>query len=247
MIDKPQENFNIPVGPEAVAETWRARSRLNVSCHASLVWRRGVPIRKIALLTRVNDKGSHFTSYVLHQTLKTAKRIGVVKERDWVCFWADGAPHYRSTQTISNVAIHFSANESVNTEHKTGEAYHMKGVVDGYFGELERRLRRAAKRRIIATVEGLHTALCEGMGENETIEIFVPTISRTQWIKDHVPVRGSTLPNPIKKTHVYKFKNKDYRRDSMIGNDKKTVTGITVISPKLDNICKHSSTYLGRV
>ena len=96
----PWENITIPVGPEEVAEEWRSQARLAIAIHGAVCWNQSCNTR-MAFLTRVQEKGSLWTVYMMEQAIAKCFELGMCERSDTVVIWSDGAPHYRSIGTIS--------------------------------------------------------------------------------------------------------------------------------------------------
>ena len=149
----------MPVGPEAVADQWRAQARLQISCHGSIIWNEHVR-HSLVWLSRVTEKDSWWTAYTIQRTVAFAfENLKLFETKDTLVFWSDGGPHYRSTPALSNVARYITERFRVHSQAKFGEAHHLKGQVDGLFGYISRastafkkhllRLKRAKLKRAI--------------------------------------------------------------------------------------------------
>ena len=69
----PQENFNLPLGPQQTSAGWRAQARIQVAVHTTIIW--GTMVDQPVVLTwitHITDKSSAFTHYVLNKTLEGA-------------------------------------------------------------------------------------------------------------------------------------------------------------------------------
>ena len=71
-----QENMNIPLGPEHLAEMWRAQSRLSIAVFGSICWTASA-CRKISVMTRVQEKGALWTSFLLKKIVSMCKEQGL--------------------------------------------------------------------------------------------------------------------------------------------------------------------------
>ena len=71
-----------------------------------------------------------------------------------------------------------------------------------------------------------------GAKPDEVIEVITPTIDRKTYYLQMVHLAASSLPLPIKATHQYNFRNTDFRKAHMLGNDHITLTNVEA--------CKHS-------
>ena len=156
MVERtPQENWNLPVGPEAVADQWRAQARLQISCHGCIIWNEHVR-HSVVWLSRVTEKDSWWTAYTIQRTVAFVfENLKLFAPKDTLVFWSDGGPHYRSTPALSNVERYITERFRVHSQAKFGEAHHFKGQVDGLFGRLTAfkkhllRLKRAKLKRAI--------------------------------------------------------------------------------------------------
>ena len=64
--------------------------------------------QRMAFLTRVQEKGSLWTVYMMEQAIAKCFELGMCERSDTVVTWSDGAPHYRSIGTVSAYALHFT-------------------------------------------------------------------------------------------------------------------------------------------
>ena len=81
-----QENFNLPRGPLAVCEQWRARARLGVAVHGPVAWDQHKRV-KLAFYTRVGEKGSNYTTMGLRRTTSVLKTLGMFNEGGTLVYW----------------------------------------------------------------------------------------------------------------------------------------------------------------
>ena len=104
--------------------------------------------------------------------------------------------------------------------------YHMKGEVDGLFGVLQRRASAYAATEMISKLEKLVEVFKAAGKKDEFHEVLVPKISKEEYMKLHTPIRGESLPLPVKSAYWFRFKHADARRSSVLGLDQKYLTGI---------------------
>ena len=142
------------MGPEAVAEEWRAPARLGVAVHGSVCWSTE-GVRYVCLMTRFSEKSSLHTGLMLEYTCQRLRADGFLPEKSTVKFWSDGAPHYRSAGTLSIVGFYIPVIYKLCTQIAYGIEYHGMGAVDAYFGRISRRARTVAYKEQIKTVQEL--------------------------------------------------------------------------------------------
>ena len=111
--------MNLPMGPTAVGEQWRAPARLGAAIHGSICWTASKRI-KVVFTTRVMEKDSWFTSLVLSEVLNVCGSQGMLSGRQTVVFWPDGGPHYRSVVQLSNYAWWVPEARNCHTEATQG-------------------------------------------------------------------------------------------------------------------------------
>jgi hypothetical protein len=88
-----EANGNLPMTANQVSEQWRANNRLQFGIHTTLCWGAGIakPLA-ITAVTRVCEKTSLWTHYILDQVLKELKERGILQEAAAITHWSDGAP-----------------------------------------------------------------------------------------------------------------------------------------------------------
>ena len=192
-----QENITLPHGPAEQAEEWRAQSRLGIGIFGGVCWRGGDK-RTYCLLTRVQEKNAAYTGVCLNRLLGYLKQDGLLRARDTVCFWQDGAPAYRCYEQLANFGLHAPQEHDVHTEVRWGCEYHLKGLVDGMFGVWERRFLRAACSETINTMGKLVRALRTGSQPTERIEEVRPSVAeeRLLWTVMHHGIVPRSFPAP---------------------------------------------------
>ena len=166
---------------------------------------------------------------MLHKVVQHFVDAGVIVPRSTVTFWSDGGPHYRSRIQTSNVGYWMPEAFNIHTNQQIGMEYHTKGEVDGYFGVLSRRLMKATETITVSKCEQLCAILQKTAKADEWIDIAIPSVTREEYIRKHVPVTAASLPLPIKATHSYSFKHRDKRRPGLLGFDRRTITGIKAV------------------
>ena len=106
--------------------------------------------------------------------------------------------------------------------------YHLKGLVDSWFGVLERRLWRAAQEAVVNSGNKLLAALSADMTPGELLEGVWPAMTRDEYILAHPGVRASSFPLPVRGCYHYDFQKKDRRSVGVVGQDGSTLTGVKV-------------------
>ena len=208
-------------------------ARLGVAVFGCYLWTKTRHL-KICMVCRMQEKGSTFTGLVLTRLIRLANEEGMFRERDTLVIWSDGAPHFKSYEQVSNYCLHFPQEFNCSVDVRWGCEHHLKGRVDGLFGQWQRRFYAAARIEIVNTVRKLLAAFSAGAKDGERFVEVRPTEGeeRKEWVMSHPGVRPDSLPLPIKSTYSYEFKHLDTRRSqargSLIGVDKQTVTGIRV-------------------
>ena len=183
MVERtPQENWNLPVGPEAVADQWRAQARLQISCHGSIIWNEHGR-HSLVWLSRVTEKDSWWTAYTIQRTVAFVfENLKLFETKDTLVFWSDGGPHYRSTPALSNVARYITERFRVHSQAKFGQAHHLKGQVDGLFGRLtafKKHLLRLKRAKLKRAIRILKRAKKERAGEKAAAAPDTPSAPST--------------------------------------------------------------------
>ena len=127
------------------------------------------------------EKDSWFTAMVLQHVVRHCFEIGLLKQKDTVCFWSDGGPHYRSVVSLSNHGFWTPQRFKVSAATRFGCEHHMKGEVDATFGSISRRVRHAAYKKIIRTAEEMVDVCRSTAPANDQHETYVPEFDKATW------------------------------------------------------------------
>jgi hypothetical protein len=193
---------------------------------------------QVTVVTRITEKTSLWTAYCLSEVFKHLHSLGVMQKTTNLHLWSDGATAYKSTCMLTFCCLHWPAKYGVSIHSKYGLEHHLKGAIDRFFGLLDLRLKHAETSRLICSVADVLEVFRAGASPSRE-EVFLevePTITRTKYIKDHRMLNIKTLPGPIRSSHYFTWRIADSRRESLLGADLMTVTGIVARSHQVQGL-----------
>ena len=96
--------------------------------------------------------------------------------------------------------------------------YHIRGEVDGLFGVLQRRASAYAATEMISKLEKLVEVFTVAGKNDEFHDVLVPKLSKEEYMQLHTPIRGESLPLPVKSAYWFRFDHAAARRSSVSGH-----------------------------
>lgn len=234
-----QENGTLPVGPVEIGETHYANSRLGYSVFGARVWTyddHKHPFgRMFTFVSRVIEKSALYLIFLLNTLLEMLESDGSFVGISTVSFWSDCGPNYRSNRFLGSCNYTWPARYRKHIEANFGLECHMKGKIDGHFGNLRGRKEELAAQHYISEPEDLVNLWRSSFDErareapeceHETYVYLCPTIA-----KEHVEsciLDPRSLPLSIKSSHCWKFVLNDHTRISLLGKglNARSITGV---------------------
>ena len=223
---------------------------MQLGVHGCYVWGQGLPKGGIhfGTLSRVTEKGGWHTAYVVQDVLDWLRSKGYLKECTNLVFWSDGGSSYKSKVMCSFVGYHWlqryrRIDNAFITHQKFGEPHHLKGALDRWFGQVDRRIRAAEVQKPIRTIyDALEAISVKRTTTREVVKILLPRIKRADWIAEHKLMKASTLPAKIRSTNYYSWRVTDNRVTSLTSKDGSRLTGVRASSHGVPGLTMDPST-----
>jgi hypothetical protein len=232
-----QKNLSLPVGPREVGEAWYANARLGYSVWTLKAWSVRFPRGILyTVFSRCMEKGALYALELRRFAFAQMKADGFWTDEDTLRSWSDVGTHFLARTVMGTAAVDWMEEHRVlKTVHLLyGLGGHMKGDLDGWFGEMIRRLNEVATERYMISIGDLVREYTEYYTEHAArnpdgpkyrFYDFMPPLEKH--LTPATNVTAKSLIVPLRSCYHWKFSRADVRRDKMIGKNME-VTGTEV-------------------
>lgn len=227
-----KKNQTLPLTPVEVGEQWYALARLGYSTWAMKCWSRDDRHGHVFVyFSRVMEKSAAWAICLKYDVMKKIKELGLLRGIRQVHSWFDAGNHFRSYAQLGSAALHLPQAYRRSFVLKYGLESHMKGDIDGIFGNIAAARDEAAGREPLLTVGDLCRVLSEHYRQLKELDPGMPEYHFYDYLPETpkselamTVVGPKSCPLPLTHSYSWAFTLMDERRRQFMGKQS-TITG----------------------